>query len=246
MDKEHIVEENSIDLMELFYVIRRNIVAILIAGVIGCIIGYVYTATQVVPQYQAWATMIVNNSQDGNTSGTMTTSEMDSSKSLIDTYAIIIKSDRVLNKVIENLDLVGVDYTVLAKKITVTSVNGTQIMQVSISDANPEFAYALVQELVTVAPDIIVDVVEAGSVKMVTEPQMPTTPLSINLMRNTVIVGFIFAMAVVGVTILKALLDTRIKSESDMERLFDVPVLGTIPTIESCEKSKKGGYYGHN
>lgn len=243
MDREQLIEEDGIDLIEIYYLLRRHLIPIVLAGVLGCIVGFGYTQIMVEPQYEAWTTMIVNNSKEENTTGTLTTSQIDSATSLIDTYAIIIKSDRVLNRVIDRMDL-NVHYSYLASKITVTSVDDTQIMRIAFADEDPDFAYEFIQVLADEAPEIIIDVVEAGSVKTITEPQMPGEAMSTNLLRNTVLLSLACALAVAGFVVLKSLLDTRIKSESDMERIFTAPVLGVIPTIESCEKIRKGGYYG--
>lgn len=243
MDRENLREEVSLDLMEILYLVRKHILLIAIVGILGCVISYFYLDSKAAPQYQAWTTMIVNNSYEESSTGTLTTSQIESSKSLIDTYAIILKSDRVLNQVIENLEL-DVHYTTLANMIGIVSVNGTQIMELSVTNADPDFAFLFLSELAEVAPPIIIDVVEAGSVKTITEPQMPTTPLSTSIARTAIIYGMALAVAVAGFVVLKGIMDTRIKSEADLERLFDVPVLGVIPTIESCGKGGKGAYYG--
>ena len=243
MDRDTMVEENELDLLELFGILRRHILVIILAGVIGCVIGFSYTKLAIDPVYQSWATMFVNNSTEQNLTGTVTSGEIDTSKRLIDTYGIIIKSDRVLNQVIENMNL-DISYGDLTSKVRVSSVEGTQIMKVSVDDTDPAFAQAVVAEILLVCPDVIIEVVEAGSVKTISEPLLPTAPISPNTMMNTLILGMLATIVTAGVFLLNGILDTRIKSESDLENLLGVSILGSIPTIESLVNIKKGGRYG--
>jgi capsular polysaccharide biosynthesis protein len=56
--------------------------------------------------------MIVNTRADSN--GNVTTDNINSAKNMVGTYAIIIKSNRVLNEVIAQLDL-DMEYEELAE-----------------------------------------------------------------------------------------------------------------------------------
>lgn len=62
-----------------------------------------WPAVVITPQYEASINMIVNTRRDNM--ATVTNDNITSAKNLVSTYAIIIKSNIVLNKVISNLGL---------------------------------------------------------------------------------------------------------------------------------------------
>lgn len=55
---------------------------------------------------------------------------------MIDTYAVITKSNLVLNDVIQRMGL-DMTYSQLADSSTVGSVNSTQIMAITVTNENP-------------------------------------------------------------------------------------------------------------
>ena len=89
-------------------------------------------------------------------------------KNLVATYGIIVKSDTVLDQVIEELGL-DMTYEQLADRVSVSAVDSTQVMQISVQDENPAEAKAIVGKIVEIAPDVIQEAVEAGSVKVISD-----------------------------------------------------------------------------
>ena len=55
------------------------------------------------------------------------------------TYSIIIKSDTVLQQVIDNLGL-NLTYAQLNKRVTVAAVDDTQVMKITVQSDSPEWA----------------------------------------------------------------------------------------------------------
>ena len=223
-------KEIVIDLRELIvYVLKRCylIIFFLVAFAIG---GYEYTERMIVPQYEATATMIVNSRQEITL--TLTNDQITSAQKLVDTYAVIVKSDTVLNQVIDQLGL-HMTYEELAGKTTVTSVNGTQIMKVSVRHPNPNTAYDIVKKITEVAPAIVVDVVEAGSCKVVSNAKVTKDPVTPDLKKN-VMLAAVGGAVLAGVILVLAFLmkEKRIKGEQDVKDYLGIPVLGTIPDVK--------------
>lgn len=122
MDEKNREHYEEIDLREVFILIKNNIALILVATIVFGIAGFFVTKYLITPQYEASVNMIVNTKQE-NTSA-VSNDNITSAKNLVSTYAIIIKSNTVLNQVIDNLGL-DMDYDTLQKKVTVTAVNDT-------------------------------------------------------------------------------------------------------------------------
>lgn len=241
--KDHDVK--SISIQELFVLVKRYLVLILAAGLIGGIVTYCVCGLLVDPVYEASAKMIVNSRQEQT--GSMTNDQITSSQKLVDTYAIIIRSQSVLEPVIKNLKL-PMDVEKLAKKVTVTSVNDTQVMQIAVQSTDPQQALQIVKQIVSVCPSIIIEAMEAGSVKTIEAAHLRQDPVAPNTNLFTVLAAFLCVAVAFVVVVLRFLLDNTYKSETDLRNDLELPVLGVIPDYGYCLKQKnegkEGKYYG--
>ena len=229
--------QNEIDLREIFEIIKRHFITIIVIAVVAGVSVFAYTKLFVDKQYVSNGTIIVNNRKD-DAQGNITNDEINSAKGLTSVYSIIIKSDPVMQTVIDNL---GLTYSVknLQSMTTVSSVDGTQVMRVSVKSTNPETSAMVVNEILRVSPDIIVEKVEAGSVRLISEGQVNKKAVAPNASRNAVLVFVVALMGGAGLFVMKELLDKTIKSESDIIQYLDVPLLGIIPKVSSVKGGSK-------
>ena len=71
---------------------------------------------------------------------------------------------------------------------------------------------------------------------------MSGSPSNINHMKDVIIFTFIGIVVAVAYVLLNNMLDTTIKSPEEVEKNFGIPVLVSIPLIESFDNEKgKGG-----
>ena len=232
--------EVGIDLIQLALALLNNIKYIIAVALVMGMIGCAVSATLITPIYQASAKMIVNTRYDENQ--IVTNDQLNSAKSLVDTYAVIIRSRDVLNIVINDLELEE-SYNQLLNCVSVKAVNNTQIMQVVVQHKDREVALAIAGKILEIAPDVIVETVEAGSVKPVEQEYADSKPISPNILKNTALmalVGFVLTCAVIVVVFLT---DNTYKSDLDIQNDLELPVLGVLPTVESCKsRHYKYGY----
>lgn len=227
-------DEIEIDLWELFQILLKNWLWILLST-LGCaILGLLITMFLITPKYRAEATMIVNTRQDQT--ATVTNDQITSAQKLVDTYSIIIRSRRVIDPIMEKLNIED-DYESFVKNIMVESVNDTQVMSIQVENKDPETALQVVQEIVDRAPGAIISTVEAGSVNVVSEPYVNSeVPVSPSKLKNTAIAAFIGLFVSSGAFLLIAFLDNTFKSEEDIQKQLGLVTIGIIPTTESCKK----------
>ena len=227
-------DEIEIDLWELFQILLKNWLWILLST-LGCaILGLLITMFLITPKYRAEATMIVNTRQDQT--ATVTNDQITSAQKLVDTYSIIIRSRRVIDPIMEKLNIEA-DYESFVKNIIVESVNDTQVMSIQVENKDPEIALQVVQEIVDRAPGAIISTVEAGSVNVVSEPYVNAeVPVSPSKLKNTAIAAFIGLFVSSGAFLLIAFLDNTFKSEEDIQKQLGLVTIGIIPTTESCKK----------
>ena len=235
MDNQVQEFDNEIELSELFKILKQNVVLILVTSLIFMLVGFLFTYFMIKPQYQSEATVIVNNRKAEQAN--ITNDELTTAQNLAGVYSIIIKSDTVLDQVIENLAL-ETSTKQLSNKVTVSAVNNSQVMRITTKDYSPEEAFAITEEVVKVAPEIIIDMVEAGSVKVISNASLNEAKVSPNLKMNVLISFVLGAMVSIGYVFVKHMLDNTFKSESDIQQVLGLPVIGIIPNVNSARNVK--------
>jgi len=220
----------EIDIKEIFAALLRKIWMVILAAVIGVVLFYGYTAYFVTPMYRASVSIYVNNTNAQSQSG-ITSSDLATSQKLVNTYVNILKSDRVLDKVIKAADL-DLSASEVRKMLEASAMNGTEMFQVDVSNPDPEVAAEIANAITTVAPAEIAEIVVGSSTKIVDHAKIPEKPYAPNRMRNAVIGGVVGVLLAAVVTVLQVMLDVRIKDEHDLRSISQAPVLGVIPNFD--------------
>lgn len=234
---EENVKETEIDLKVIFNVLLKNIIPIILVTAIFASGTFVFSKFFIEKKYEASAMLIVNNKSSEST--TINPNEIVAAQDLAEVYAIIIKSDTILQQIIDDLKL-NINYETLRDNISVSSVNSTQVIQISMIDANADFAKKIVESIVEIAPPIIKDKVEAGSVKIISEAKISNDgePVKPNVVKNTIIGGLVGLLLVVFIIIIKEVFNNTFKTEDDIVKTLDIPLIGVIPQIDRKELKK--------
>lgn len=221
------MEEEVIDLSELLRLLWSHVLQIVAVGLVAAVISFLVCTFALTPRYQASVNMIVNTRQDNTT--TVSNDNITSAKNMIDTYAVIIKSNLVLNDVIQRMGL-DITYSQLADSITVGSVNSTQIMAITVTNENPGLAGKIAQTIAEVAPDVIVEN-EAGSCKAVSDVEIDTTPVYPQTKKTMLLCALAGMVAACALLVVSHLLHNYIVDDEDVQKKLDLPVLGFIPEV---------------
>ena len=222
------------DLMELTQILFQHWIWIAATTVLCAAAGLLFTIFGMTPQYQAEATMIVNNRQDQTVS--ITNDQLVSAQKLVDTYSIIITNRGVIEPIMKNLNIEE-DYQDFIENISVKALNNTQVMSIKVKNPDPQVALEIVTQIVERVPEVITSTIEAGSVNIVSAPyvnvERPVSPSKVKNMIFAAGAGFVLSVAAI---FLIALLDNTFKSEEDIEKQLGLVTIGIIPTTESCRK----------
>ena len=153
-----------------------------------------------------------------------------SAKNLISTYAVIIKGNTVLNEVIDELDL-DMTYGELYKMVEVADVDSTQIIKITVTDTDAKRAGEIVETIADIVPDVLVEKVEAGSCKTVSDVAINPNKVFPQTKKYVVLAGLLGAVVVCGVLVLAHLLHDTIVDDEDVQKKLGLPVLGLIPEV---------------
>lgn len=237
--------EIEIDLLHLVKVLWRKAWVIAISMILIGGIAFSYALFFVTPQYEAQAMMYVNNSSLslGGTSFSISSGEISAAKSLLDVYVIILKSRVTMDRLVDKTG-VDYDYEELSKMITASSVNGTEVFEITATSEDPAEAELLVDTIVDILPDRIAEVVDGSSVKVVDFAILPTERSSPSYTKFAAIGMLLGLVLSCGVLIVLDLMDTTIRSEDYlMQRYSDVPILALVPDANNTKRGSYSQYY---
>jgi capsular polysaccharide biosynthesis protein len=199
---------------------------VLVSSVFTCF----YTAYVIQPVYQSNVKLyILHNQVDGNQ--TLNYSDIMASRELINDYKEIINSDSVINEVLKNLNISNITTEQFAKKIKISSVNNTSVMEISVSDSSPVDAKHFADELSQVFVDKVKDLTNDDTISIVDYASLPDKPISPNIKLNTFLAGFLSLIVSISTIMALELLDDTIKTVDDVEKKYGLKVIGTVPNF---------------
>lgn len=214
----------EINLKEVYSYFKSKILWILLAIVAIIIIGNVYTIITREPMYRSNTTIVlVGESKDGYSQ-----SDSQLNQNLIGTYSEIIKSRKVLSQVIENLKL-KMSVEKLSNNITTTSVEDTEIIQITVANAKAKDAKKITDEVAKVFSEEIQDIYNLENVAIIDKAELSKNPYNINYVKDNIIylmVGFVLSF---GIVFIMYYFDTSIKSSEVVEEKLGLTVIGVVP-----------------
>lgn len=233
--------EETISLKELFDTIKKRLTLIISITLIAMIVSGIVSYFIITPEYKS-STQILVNQAKADSSAALNTGEVQANVQLISTYSVILKSAAILNIVKEELNL-DMSVSTLNSKITVENAQNSQVMTVSVTDSDPTVALQIANKTAEVFEKEIKNIMTIDNVKVLplAEDQENQAPISPNPPLNIVIAAVVGLMIGVGLAFLLEYLDNTVKTEQDIEKLLELPVLGAITTIDENVEAKMRG-----
>lgn len=227
---------NEISLRELFYILKKRIWLILGLTILGLAIAGGVSSFLITPQYETFATLMVGKPIDYD-------SEKDEfryddillNERLVHTYAELVRSRAVSDRVMERLNL-NMSYEELQTKLEVSLVNDTEIIKINVQNSDQELAAEIANKVSEEFIETAKDNMKVENVEVIDEAPVPMNPTSPKQSLN-LIVGTVFGfMAGLFITFLLEYLDDTFKSSNEIEAVLQLPVLAKIPQIKTAEK----------
>lgn len=195
----NIKPQDTIDLLELFYVLKKKILLILMAALIGGCVAGAYTQFFMTPVYSSMSSILVLSKETTLTS----LADLQLGASLTSDYTVLIKSTPVLEQVIENLNL---DTTVeeLKNQISINNPTDTRILEITVQDTDATMAKKVVDEIANVSSDYIGDKMEVVPPKVIEVGKIATVRTSPSVKKN-IMLGFLLGfVACAGIIVVYA------------------------------------------
>lgn len=233
----------EINLRELFEFFKSKILYAIAIILSVCFLGVFYLTVLQQPRYESSTSLILTGFSNVNkdNEATISTNDLNINQKLLATYQEITKSKKVLEQVIQSLNL---SYSVetLAKHVTVTGVTDTEIIKIIVTDGNAETAYRIVGRIADVFSEEVKTIYNVSNVSILDTPSIATKASNMGL-QKAIMLSFLSGVILASVILFIAYyFDTTIKNASQIEAKVTVPVLGSIPDYnkKSARKKKRG------
>ena len=224
----------ELDVKDFFkYIISKQMIiclCIFLVVTLGCI----YTFKLKVPKYKSNTTIVLTTENKSNSA--ITQNDLTLNKSLVLTYSEIVKSKKVLNQVIKNLDL-NMTVGQLNSMISVQSVSNTEIINITVVNEDKKLSTKIANETAKIFTKEIVELYNIQNINIIDKAEIPSEPYNMNYTKDIiiyVIIGIIMGCVIV---ILNFYFDNSIKSIDEIEQKLKLPLLGSIPFVG--KKNKK-------
>jgi capsular polysaccharide biosynthesis protein len=221
-------EEITLDLRDFFYILRKRTKLIAGITIVCTLIAGVLSFYVIKPTYQAQATVIVGKPQE-NQKNSSQFNDIMMYQNLVKTYAEIAQSRDVAQKTLDKLNS-NLTADQLSKIIKVTPEQGTQILSISATSNSPKEA----AEIVNAASTTFISESKkifptGGDIQIMDQAKVPEKPIAPRKTLNVAIAFFLGLMISVGLSFVLEYMDSTIKTEDDVNRYLELPVIGIIP-----------------
>ena len=221
------------DLLHSIWELRWIVLFLItLGGIAGSILSWDST-----PSYETRASMIVNarniNDLYQNGSNVPRNEDIQIARNLVKTVQLLATSNRVLEIVLDEDGYSSIPLEELKQNISVTAEDDTAFLWLTLSWENPQQAIDILNHLMEVLPEVMLEVMDIGSVSVIDTARQAQGVSSPSL-RNVVIgmaVGLITG-SILG--IIYYLFVPKIRNNSPLETL-GIDIIGEIPYIESTK-----------
>lgn len=232
------MEEINIKELFSFYLSKIRMIVILVLVVV--LVGAMYSLFLQKPVYESTTKLVLTGSTSGagSVSDTgITQSDLNLNSKLVATYREFIKSKTVLKEVIASLNL-SYNAEELSKMISVSSVSGTEMINITVKSTDATEAANIANELAKVFSLRIVDAYNIDNIYVVDKAEVDSTPVNVNIVKQLVIYVLIGLILGTVVVFIMFYFDTTLKEESQVEKL-GLNVLCTVPLKLDERQGKK-------
>ena len=221
----------NIDLVKLLFYILKHVWLLILCAAIGAGFMYWRTAYRMRDTYTASGTMYVYNANPNLVNyGYTNTSDLSSAVKLLDTYTVVVKSNKVLDVVVERLlpDYPTITADAIAGSLSMGSVSETGVTRVRCTTDDPKKSADICNAVLDVAPNEIIRVVGAGNIEIIDYATPPKSPDSRGTTRQAMIGAMGGAAVAAGILALLFLLNQKVEDTKELTDNYTLPVLSSI------------------
>ncbi len=225
------VEEQEIDLVEVFYVLWRKVWILLVSLAAGVILSGAVTVFFITPQYEASSIIYILSKTTSITS----LADLQIGASLAADFQIIATTREVVEPVMETL---GIDeeYESIVKDIDVTNPTNSHMLEITVTRNDPVQAANIANTLADQLKMQIAEVMSTDTPSTVERAVVPTERSSPSILINCLVGGLVFLVVAAAAILIGHFMDDTVKDEDDVKRYLGLDILAAIPLEHLTEE----------
>lgn len=235
MENERIAE-NEINILDMLFILKKNIFKIVIATVVAAVLAFVYTVTMVTPIYRSTTQLLIKGL---NMEAMSIYPDSTSRIMLVNNSIEVLSGTEVMQDVADELSL-EMSPEQLQACVSISSPVDTQVLKISVMHPDPSIAKDIASKLSEIAHSVLAEDIGVSALSVIEEPKTPTGPVSPNVIKNTILGGFMGAFLSCAWFILVRFINNKIYTPDDAEKALGLTVFSAIPLVESPEESDGG------
>ena len=233
--------KKNIEIARYYKLFKKKAWILILGIVLGSIISGLITSNLIDSIYQAKTTIIIDtktsteaddtkdnvSGNNNKTQGHVTEGDINFSSKIAGTYMPILKSRKVIEQVINELNL-NMSYEYLSQCITSTQVNQGQIIDIEVRTKDPQMSYNIANTLPNVFSLELENLTKFDGVQVLDSAIMPQYQVYPNVQKNKMM-GAVLGLAIAILLVLIAdYLDNKLKTPEDIEQYLELPLLGVV------------------
>lgn len=224
-EKQTLNDEVEIDLGELFKVLKKNILLVLVISLLCAAIGLVSSMFLISKKYSSEATIYITPKVTEQ--GTIDYNSIQTNSRMVNNYMEILKGETILAKVADQVRMES--YEEVLDTLTISNPENTELISVSSETTDPELSQQIVSLVISTFTEDMMDILNLNNVTIINDAKVNENPVSPSVPRYTIlglVVGLVISCGYVFITFL---FDKRLRTREEAENFLGVPVLATVP-----------------
>jgi capsular polysaccharide biosynthesis protein len=228
------IDNDEIDLMELFFEILDHWKMVLLSTILVAAIAFVYSEYLVTPMYESTSQLYVLSKSTSITS----LADIQMGSNLTNDYMVVVNGRPIIDQVIDNLGL-DETYETLVGKITLNNPTDSRILEITVTDPDPERAKLIADEMAEVSSAFISEKMDQDPPSIIQYGYADGDKVSPSIRKNTLLGALVGAFIAVAFVVVIFLLNDTIMDQEDVEKKLGINLLGTVPLEQQDDKERK-------
>ena len=218
-------QDVEIDLVDLFFYFQSKLAIIIAAFVVGAVAAGLITFFFITPKFTASAKLyMVSASSDTLVNLT----DLNLGTSLSADYEEVVKIRPIFEDVIKKLDL-PYTYEELLRMTTISVVKNTRILTIKVTSTDPDEAYEIANAMAKAAESQVPRLMDTSKPHIIEPAIVPIKKSSPSYSKNIIVGALIGLFIVLGILTAAFVMDDTFNSAEDVEKMFGIMPLTTIP-----------------
>lgn len=226
-------DEMTIDLVELFRNVFKNIKLIIFLIVLFGAVGFGYTKFMIAPTYTASTSIYLT--PQVNESGSLDYNSQMSNSKLVSNVVNLLTQNNIMSEVAKNVGLESADQ--VRNVITVENESNTEVITITVKTKDPKLSKQIANNTVTTFISRMQKNLNVRNIEIVDKAKLSYIPSGPNVGKNAALSAVGGLVLGIVYTVLQMLFDNRLRNKEDAEKYLGYPVFCVIPDLGNVKNN---------